>query len=68
MRWFESSHPSQLDLHTTYLFDKLTKDELMLLRSYRNYGRMCCFTGFDSYSFAFNAKVAEAVMRSNLRL
>lgn len=47
------------NLSTTYLFDKLTKDELTLLRSYRNYGRVCCFKGFDAYSFAFNTKAAE---------
>lgn len=48
------------NLSTTYLFDKLTKDERMLLRSYQNYGRVCCFKGFDSYSFAFNTKAAES--------
>ncbi|MDH6297842.1 hypothetical protein [Agrobacterium fabrum] len=48
------------NLSTTYLFDKLTKDELMLLGSYQNYGRVCCFKGFDSYSFAFNTKAAES--------
>ncbi|MDL2409174.1 radical SAM protein [Rhizobium calliandrae] len=48
------------NLSTTYLFDKLTTDDLALLRSYRNYGRVCCFKGFDPYSFAFNTKAAES--------
>ncbi|MGP4689344.1 hypothetical protein ACSV5K_23560 [Agrobacterium pusense] len=48
------------NLSTTYLFDKLTKDDLALLRNYRNYGRVCCFKGFDPYSFAFNTKAAES--------
>lgn len=48
------------NLSTTYLFDKLPRDDLALLRSYRNYGRVCCFKGFDPYSFAFNTKAAES--------
>ena len=46
------------NLSTTYLFDKLSSDQLALLRSYRNYGRVCCFKGFDSRSFAFNTRAA----------
>lgn len=42
------------NLSTTYLFDKLTKEELSRLRSYPNYGRVCCFKGFDEDSFSFN--------------
>jgi len=47
------------NLSTTYLFDHLAADDLRLLRSYPNYGRVCCFKGFDSRSFAFNTRAAE---------
>lgn len=47
------------NLSTTYLFDILTAQELSRLQSYRNYGRVCCFKGFDARSFAFNTHAAE---------
>lgn len=46
------------NLSTTYLFDELTKEDLALLRTYRNYGRVCCIKGFDARSFAFNTRAA----------
>jgi uncharacterized Fe-S cluster-containing radical SAM superfamily protein len=46
------------NLSTTYLFDVLSADDLALVRSYRNYGRVCCIKGFDSRSFAFNTRAA----------
>ncbi len=46
------------NLSTTYLFDALSSDELARLRSYRNYGRVCCIKGFDARSFAFNTRAA----------
>jgi hypothetical protein len=29
------------------------------LTCYRNYGRVCCFKGFDATSFSFNTRAAE---------
>jgi uncharacterized Fe-S cluster-containing radical SAM superfamily protein len=46
------------NLSTTYLFDALTSADVALLRSYRNYGRVCCIKGFDARSFAFNTRAA----------
>jgi len=46
------------NLSTTYLFDALPSSDLKLLRSYRNYGRVCCIKGFDARSFAFNTRAA----------
>lgn len=46
------------NLSTTYLFDTLSREDLSLLRSYRNYGRVCCIKGFDAKSFAFNTRAA----------
>jgi uncharacterized Fe-S cluster-containing radical SAM superfamily protein len=48
------------NLSTTYLFDVLDRAELDRMRAYRNYGRVCCFKGYDARSFAFNTRAAEA--------
>lgn len=63
------------NLSTTLLFDVLAPEELRRLRSYRNYGRVCCFKGYDPRSFAFNTRAAEgdfarqfAIMRQLLHL
>ena len=44
------------NLSTTYIFDHLSTDELDQLQSYDNYGRVCCFKGFDPNSFTFNTR------------
>jgi uncharacterized Fe-S cluster-containing radical SAM superfamily protein len=46
------------NLSTSYLFEALAPADLALLRSYRNYGRVCCVKGFDARSFAFNTRAA----------
>jgi len=48
------------NLSTTYLFDRLDRAELDRMCAYRNYGRVCCFKGYDARSFAFNTRAAEA--------
>jgi uncharacterized Fe-S cluster-containing radical SAM superfamily protein len=48
------------NLSTEYLFDKLTKTQLAHIQDYRNYGRVCCFKGFDEQSFTFNTHAEEA--------
>jgi uncharacterized Fe-S cluster-containing radical SAM superfamily protein len=47
------------NLSTRYLFDKLDAAQLQRLTRYRNYGRVCCFKGFDAASFRFNTTAAE---------
>jgi uncharacterized Fe-S cluster-containing radical SAM superfamily protein len=47
------------NLSTTYLFDEIAQADLDRMGQYRNYGRVCCFKGFDSRSFAFNTRAAE---------
>src|SRR5205814_1911128 len=42
------------NLSTEYLFEKLTKEQITHMQGYRNYGRVCCFKGFDEQSFTFN--------------
>ena len=48
------------NLSTSYLFDKLNRQQLARLTGYRNYGRVCCFKGFDAASFSFNTRAAES--------
>ncbi len=44
------------NLSTTFLFDKLSFGDIEDLQSYQNYGRVCCFKGFDEASFTFNTQ------------
>jgi uncharacterized Fe-S cluster-containing radical SAM superfamily protein len=44
------------NLSTDYVFTKLTESARKYLRSYVNYGRVCCFKGFDTASFTFNTQ------------
>lgn len=46
------------NLSTPYLFDALSREELVRIQGYRNYGRVCCVKGFDDRSFAFNTRAA----------
>lgn len=47
------------NLSTNYLFEKLSSAQIELIQRYHNYGRVCCFKGFDPQSFAFNTRAAE---------
>ena len=47
------------NLSTTYLFDRLSHEQLDRLQAYPNYGRVCCFKGYDSASFTFNTRASE---------
>jgi len=42
------------NLSTDYVFSKLSPGDRLRLATYRNYGRVCCFKGFDEESFSFN--------------
>jgi len=42
------------NLSTDYVFTKLSDAQRERMIGYRNYGRVCCFKGFDAASFAFN--------------
>ena len=42
------------NLSTDYLFTKLSAAERERLVRYQHYGRVCCFKGFDTASFAYN--------------
>jgi uncharacterized Fe-S cluster-containing radical SAM superfamily protein len=44
------------NLSNDYYWTYLSGDQRQRLATYRNYGRVCCFKGFDPVSFAFNTK------------
>ena len=46
-------------LTTDYTFINLSKEELKYMASYRNYGKVGCFKGFDNHSFKFNSGLPE---------
>lgn len=46
------------NLSNDFLWSCLTKEENNRLASYKNYGRVGCFKGFDNYSFSFNTGAA----------
>lgn len=44
------------NLSTDYLFTKLSGGQQKRLGGYHNYGRVCCFKGFDAVSFTYNTQ------------
>lgn len=48
-------------LTTDYYFEYLSKEELEYMASYKNFGKVGCFKGFDNHSFAFNSKLPEYI-------
>lgn len=48
-------------LTTDYAFEYLSKEELNYMASYRNFGKVGCFKGFDAHSFAFNSNLPEKI-------
>lgn len=44
------------NLSNDYYWVHLDTAERRLVTSYQNYGRVCCFKGFDATSFAFNTR------------
>lgn len=45
------------NLSNDYFWKYLTKEDIELIQSYKNYGKVCCFKGFDAESFSFNTSV-----------
>lgn len=44
------------NLSNDYFWRFLTEAQIETIATYNNYGRVCCFKGFNSASFAFNTK------------
>lgn len=49
------------NLSNDYFWRHLSDEEIELVTNWPNYGRVCCFKGFDDQSFAFNTNAAPAL-------
>ncbi len=56
------------NLSTDFLWRFLSKEEINRLASYKNYGRVGCFKGFDEYSFSFNTNAPPELFKSQFSL
>jgi uncharacterized Fe-S cluster-containing radical SAM superfamily protein len=52
------------NLSNDYFWRYLTSDQISLIESYKNYGRVCCFKGFNNDSFSINT-LAEPKLFDN---
>lgn len=56
------------NLSNDYFWRFISADDLLFMRKYNNYGRVCCFKGFDSRSFSFNTKADPVLFDRQFRL
>lgn len=42
-------------LSTESMFQYMTEEKIRFMAQYKGYGKVCCFKGFDEYSYAFNS-------------
>ena len=56
------------NLSTHYLFEKLSSQQLDRLTHHANYGRVCCFKGFDAESFCFNTHAAASDFEQQFKI
>jgi uncharacterized Fe-S cluster-containing radical SAM superfamily protein len=56
------------NLSNDYFFTKLTDEERAVVENDSNYGKVCCFKGFDDDSFAFNTKAAPELFARQFAL
>ena len=56
------------NLSTDYFWRSLSISEIDLVGSAKNYGRVCCFKGFDEGSFSFNTLADESLFSRQFEL
>jgi uncharacterized Fe-S cluster-containing radical SAM superfamily protein len=56
------------NLSNDYFWRFLSDDDIATVTAYRNYGKVCCFKGFDPTSFAFNTMAAPELFERQLEL
>jgi len=56
------------NLSNDFLWRYLTLEQRRDIAGYRNYGRVCCFKGFNSDSFAFNTKADPMLFERQFEL
>ncbi len=55
-------------LSTDSMFSYLTEEEIRELASYKNYGKVCCFKGFDEESFKYNCSLEKDVFLKSFQI
>lgn len=56
------------NLSNDYFWTELDKDQIRLIEKYPNYGRVCCFKGFDAESFTFNTTTSQSLFLRQFEL
>jgi len=56
------------NLSNDYFWRYLSEQDRELVAAYRNYGRVCCFKGFNAESFSFNTLAAPALFERQFGL
>ena len=56
------------NLSTDYFWRYLSTNDNDLVRDAKNYGRVCCFKGFDEASFSFNTLADESLFQRQFDL
>lgn len=49
------------NLSNDYFWRYLTREQVRAVAEYRNYGRVCCFKGYNPSSFAFNTRADSSL-------
>jgi uncharacterized Fe-S cluster-containing radical SAM superfamily protein len=56
------------NLSNDYFFSKLNAESRKRIDGYENYGKVCCFKGFDADSFAFNTRALPSLFDRQFEL
>jgi len=56
------------NLSTDFFWRFLKDEDIQLVASFRNYGKVCCFKGFNAESFEFNTGAAGKLFRRQFEL
>ena len=59
---------SDNNLTNDFFWKFLVKKEIDLIKSYNNYGKVCCFKGFDEKSFSFNTNADSILFNRQFEL
>lgn len=55
-------------LSTENMFKYLTDEEIDELSQYKNYGKVCCFKGFDAESYEFNCSLPKRLFYDTFKI
>jgi uncharacterized Fe-S cluster-containing radical SAM superfamily protein len=56
------------NLSNDYFWRYLSDEDVSLISTYPNYGKVCCFKGFNAKSFAFNTRAKPELFEQQLSL